>query len=49
MAPGTRSTATGDLLAFERSQPGPVMTGYNKINGNYAGGHANLPGDGGGS
>ena len=31
-----------DLLAFEiaieRSQPGAVMTAYNKINGNYAGG-----------
>jgi hypothetical protein len=30
-----------DLLAFEiaieRAQPGPVMTGYNKINGDYAG------------
>ena len=33
-----------DLLAFEiaieRSQPGSVMTGYNKINGDYAGGNA---------
>src|SRR5215467_10295458 len=32
-----------DLLAFEiaieRSQPGSVMTGYNKINGDYAGGN----------
>ena len=32
-----------DLLAFEiaieRSQPGSVMTGYNKINGEYAGGN----------
>jgi beta-glucosidase len=32
-----------DLLAFElaieRSQPGAVMTGYNKINGEYAGGN----------
>jgi beta-glucosidase len=32
-----------DLLAFEiaieRSQPGAVMTGYNKINGDYAGGN----------
>ena len=35
-----------DLLAFEiaieRSQPGSVMTGYNKINGDYAGGNAVL-------
>jgi beta-glucosidase len=33
-----------DLLAFEiaieRSQPGSVMTGYNKINGAYAGGNS---------
>jgi beta-glucosidase len=32
-----------DLLAFEiaieRSQPGSVMTGYNKVNGDYAGGN----------
>jgi beta-glucosidase len=32
-----------DLLAFqiaiERSQPGAVMTGYNKVNGDYAGGN----------
>lgn len=35
-----------DLLAFEiaieRSQPGAVMTGYNKINGEYAGGNSEL-------
>src|SRR5215472_10714101 len=35
-----------DLLAFqiaiERSQPGSVMTGYNKINGDYAGGNSIL-------
>lgn len=35
-----------DLLAFElaieRSQPGSVMTGYNKINGEYAGGNTAL-------
>ena len=35
-----------DLLAFEiaieRSQPGSVMTGYNKINGDYAGGNSAL-------
>lgn len=35
-----------DLLAFEiaieRSGPGSVMTGYNKINGDYAGGNAHL-------
>jgi beta-glucosidase len=35
-----------DLLAFEiaieRSQPGSVMTGYNKINGDYAGGNSLL-------
>jgi beta-glucosidase len=35
-----------DLLAFEiaieRSQPGSVMTGYNKINGDYAGGNSVL-------
>jgi beta-glucosidase len=35
-----------DLLAFEiaieRSQPGSVMTGYNKINGVYAGGNDEL-------
>ena len=35
-----------DLLAFEiaieRSQPGSVMTGYNKINGDYAGGNGVL-------
>jgi beta-glucosidase len=24
-------------IAIERSHPGAVMTGYNKINGNYAG------------
>ena len=32
-----------DLLAFqiaiERSQPGSIMTAYNKVNGNYAGGN----------
>jgi beta-glucosidase len=35
-----------DLLAFqiaiERSQPGAVMTGYNKVNGEYAGGNRHL-------
>jgi beta-glucosidase len=35
-----------DLLAFqiaiERSQPGAVMSGYNKINGEYAGGNHHL-------
>jgi beta-glucosidase len=35
-----------DLLAFqiaiERAQPGSVMTAYNKINGEYAGGNAEL-------
>jgi beta-glucosidase len=35
-----------DLLAFEiaieRAQPGSVMTGYNKINGEYAGGNSAL-------
>lgn len=35
-----------DLLAFqmaiERSQPGSIMTGYNKINGEYAGGNHHL-------
>jgi beta-glucosidase len=35
-----------DLLAFEiaieRAQPGSVMTGYNKINGDYAGGNSTL-------
>lgn len=35
-----------DLLAFEiaieRAQPGAVMTGYNMINGDYAGGNAHL-------
>ncbi len=35
-----------DLLAFEmaieRSHPGSVMTGYNKINGDYAGGNSVL-------
>lgn len=35
-----------DLLAFEiaieRAQPGSVMTGYNKINGDYAGGNSEL-------
>ena len=35
-----------DLLAFEiaieRSQPGAVMTAYNKVNGDYAGGNAVL-------
>jgi beta-glucosidase len=35
-----------DLLAFEiaieRAQPGAVMTGYNMINGDYAGGSAHL-------
>jgi beta-glucosidase len=38
-----------DLLAFEiaieRSQPGAVMTGYNKINGEYAGGNGALIND----
>jgi beta-glucosidase len=38
-----------DLLAFEiaieRSQPGAVMTGYNKINGDYAGGNTVLMND----
>ena len=35
-----------DLLAFEiaieRARPGSVMTGYNKVNGTYAGGNAAL-------
>jgi beta-glucosidase len=35
-----------DLLAFEiaieRAQPGSVMTGYNKVNGDYAGGNGVL-------
>ena len=35
-----------DLLAFEivieRAKPGSVMTGYNKVNGTYAGGNAAL-------
>jgi beta-glucosidase len=35
-----------DLLAFEiaieRSHPGSVMTGYNKVNGEYAGGNRHL-------
>jgi beta-glucosidase len=35
-----------DLLAFEiaieRAQPGAVMTGYNKVNGEYAGGNRHL-------
>ncbi|HEX6954196.1 MAG TPA: beta-glucosidase [Agromyces sp.] len=35
-----------DLLAFElaieRARPGSVMTGYNKVNGEYAGGNATL-------
>ena len=38
-----------DLLAFEiaieRAQPGSVMTGYNKINGDYAGGNSVLIND----
>jgi beta-glucosidase len=38
-----------DLLAFEiaieRSKPGSVMTGYNKINGDYAGGNSVLTQD----
>ena len=38
-----------DLLAFqiaiERSQPGSIMTGYNKINGDYAGGNHHLLND----
>ena len=35
-----------DLLVFqiaiERSQPGSIMSGYNKINGDYAGGNHHL-------
>jgi beta-glucosidase len=35
-----------DLLAFqiaiERSQPGSIMSGYNKVNGEYLGGHRHL-------
>ena len=35
-----------DLLAFqiaiERSQPGAIMSGYNKVNGDYAGGNLHL-------
>ena len=38
-----------DLLTFqiaiERSNPGAIMTGYNKINGEYAGGNAHLLND----
>ncbi|HEY7060793.1 MAG TPA: beta-glucosidase [Chloroflexota bacterium] len=38
-----------DLLAFqvaiERSQPGAIMSGYNKINGEYASGNARLLND----
>jgi beta-glucosidase len=38
-----------DLLAFqiaiERSQPGAIMSGYNKINGEYAGGNHHLLND----
>jgi beta-glucosidase len=38
-----------DLLAFqiaiERSQPGSIMSGYNKINGEYAGGNSYLLND----
>jgi beta-glucosidase len=38
-----------DLLAFqiaiERSQPGAIMTGYNKVNGEYAGGNPHLLND----
>jgi beta-glucosidase len=38
-----------DLLAFqiaiERSQPGSIMSGYNKINGEYAGGNHHLLND----
>jgi beta-glucosidase len=38
-----------DLLAFEiaieRSHPGSVMTGYNKVNGEYAGGNGHLLND----
>ncbi|MDX1885411.1 beta-glucosidase [Mycolicibacterium sp. 120270] len=38
-----------DLLTFqiaiERSQPGSIMTGYNKINGHYAGGNHHLLND----
>jgi beta-glucosidase len=38
-----------DLLAFqvaiERAQPGAVMSGYNKINGEYAGGNTHLLND----
>ncbi len=38
-----------DLLAFqlaiEAAQPGAVMTGYNKINGEYAGGNSHLLND----
>jgi beta-glucosidase len=39
----TAAHRESDLLAFEiaieRAQPGSVMTGYNKINGDYAGGN----------
>src|SRR5262245_33287982 len=42
----TAAHRESDLLAFEiaieRSQPGAVMTGYNKINGDYAGGNGVL-------
>src|SRR5690606_19452521 len=38
-----------DLLTFqiaiERSQPGAIMSGYNKINGEYAGGNQHLLND----
>src|SRR5262245_15658987 len=38
-----------DLLAFqiaiERSQPGSIMSGYNKVNGEYAGGNSYLLND----
>jgi beta-glucosidase len=34
-----------DLPAFERSHPGSVMTGCNKVNGDYAGGDAPLIND----
>jgi beta-glucosidase len=43
---GPAAHCESDLLAFEiaieRAQPGSVMTGYNKINGDYAGGNGVL-------